>query len=232
MGRVIAFGARTLTGEKPKYRNTGETALFKKSSVLYGLHLAKEGIRERRAIVIVEGYMDAISMHQAGINNTVATMGASLSETHVPLIKRLSLNRSIDVYLLFDNDEAGLDGIVKADKMLREHGIVANAYSMPPGCDPDDMVRQLGVEFYDAIVAQAKPIPQFHIDTVLSQYQREVNDLRLDAFRQLIPILSELTGVDRDLYLSQVAKTLELREETIKSSIIGKPVLINTTKTA
>ena len=142
-GKVIGFGARTLKKDKnlPKYLNSPETEVYHKSSVLYGLHLAKKSIRDKDLCYLVEGYTDVISLHQAGITNTVSSSGTALSDEQIKLIKRYTEN----VTILYDGDPAGLKAAIRSLDMLLEGGLNVRLVILPVEDDPDSLLKKLGV---------------------------------------------------------------------------------------
>ncbi len=147
-GRTIAFGGRTLTDDPAKYLNSPETSLFSKSLVLYGLHHAAEEIRRARGAIVVEGYMDAVSLWQVGVRNVVATLGTALTDAHVRLLSRFADT----VYLCFDPDEAGLRAADRAAETVLRGRLAARIVTLPDGEDPSDFAIARGADaFYEKL---------------------------------------------------------------------------------
>jgi len=141
-GALVAFGGRLLNDGHPKYINTGDTPIYRKSRVLYGMHLAKEAMSKTRSAVLVEGYLDVIACHRAGVNTAVASLGTALAEDHVKLLKRWC----DEVVILYDGDAAGQKAASRASELLSAEGLKVRVALMPPGQDPDTLLKTLGEE--------------------------------------------------------------------------------------
>lgn len=150
-GKVIAFGGRVLDDSKPKYLNSPDTIAFDKSKNLYAMNIAKNS--KRMGFIACEGYMDVISMHQAGFDNAIASLGTAFTDSHVKLIKSLRNT----VYLAYDSDDAGVDATIKAIQKLNNYDINSFVISMSPYKDPDEFIKALGADEY-----------QKRIDTAIS----------------------------------------------------------------
>ncbi|MEH6470536.1 MAG: DNA primase [Halopseudomonas sp.] len=164
-GRVIAFGGRVLTDEKPKYLNSPETLTFKKHEELYGLYQARQANRELHRVIIVEGYMDVVALAQFGINNAVATLGTATSEHHLRRLFKLMP----EVVFCFDGDNAGRKAAKRALESalpLMEDGRQARFLFLPDGEDPDTMVRNEGSDAFNQRIEQALPLSQFLFDNL------------------------------------------------------------------
>lgn len=168
-GKVIAFGGRVLDDSKPKYLNSPDTILFDKSKNLYALNIAKNS--KRKGFIACEGYMDAISMHQAGFDNAIASLGTAFTDRHAKLIKSL---RDV-VYLAYDSDGPGTDATIKAIKKLGEHGIQSYVINMAPYKDPDEFLNALGAEEYQKRIDEAIPSQKFLLKK-LSEKMRATED--------------------------------------------------------
>ena len=144
--RVIGFGGRVMGDGKPKYLNSPETLIFDKSRNLYGLHRARTS--RKPYFIVCEGYMDVISLHQAGFTNAVASLGTALTAGHAALIKRY-VN---EVYLTYDSDEAGTKAALRAAPILREAGVTTRVIRMEPYKDPDEFIKNLGAEAFDSFM--------------------------------------------------------------------------------
>lgn len=174
-GRVIAFGARTLGNEEPKYLNSPETPLFEKRTTLYGWHRARGAILRQRAALIVEGYLDLIMLHQYGFTHSVATLGTALTEDHATRLKRL-VDR---VYLIFDSDAAGIRAALRAGEILSQAAIPALVVRLPEGEDPDSLLRTQGAEALQHALDSAIPIAQFGIEHIIREVAGDRNPLTL-----------------------------------------------------
>ena len=147
--RVIGFGGRVMGEGKPKYLNSPETMIFDKSRNLYGLHRARSS--KRHYFLLCEGYMDVISLHQAGFTNAVASLGTALTPGHASLIKRYVK----EVYLTYDSDEAGTKAALRAMPILKEVGITAKVIRMDPYKDPDEFIKNLGQDAFEERIQKA-----------------------------------------------------------------------------
>ncbi|MCS7273397.1 MAG: DNA primase [Fimbriimonadales bacterium] len=175
-GRVVAFGARTLGDEEPKYLNSPETPLFEKRTTLYGWHRARNAIVRQRAAIVVEGYLDLIMLHQYGFTHSVATLGTAFTEEHAARLKRL-VER---VYLVFDSDAAGVRAALRAGEVLLQAGIPAFVVSLPAGEDPDSLLRSQGAEAFQQALEAAVPVALFGIEQIVREVAGERSPAALE----------------------------------------------------
>ena len=148
-GKIVGFGGRTITGHNAKYVNSPQTKVFNKSKLLYGYNIAKENIYKKNRIIITEGYLDVIMLHQAGFNTAVATLGTALTKDHLPLIRR----GEPQVIVAYDGDGAGLNAAFKASIMLSQGEFEGGVVIFGEGKDPADMVKDGKVEELNKIFA-------------------------------------------------------------------------------
>ena len=181
-GDTVGFGGRILAEGEPKYLNSPETVLFTKSHVLYGLNFAGPEIRKAGRAVLLEGYMDVIGCHQAGVGYTVAPLGTSLTEDHARLLKRYTDN----VIVLFDPDEAGIKAALRGALILIERGIFVKVASLPEGLDPDEYIIKYGKEKFEQVLDHARELIEFH-----TQLQLQAHPQPLGA-QEKTKIISEL----------------------------------------
>lgn len=170
-GRVVAFGARTMGNDEPKYLNSPETPLFEKRNLFYGWHLARGDILKQRAALIVEGYLDLIMLHQFGFTHAIATLGTAFTESHAQRLKRL-VDR---VYLMYDSDSAGIRATLRAGEVLMEAGIPTFVVSLPEGEDPDSLLRQHGAEALNQCLQRASTLALFGLEQIVQNRLREAN---------------------------------------------------------
>jgi DNA primase len=161
-GRILGFGGRTLGSEHPKYLNSPESTLFHKGQVLYGLYEARQAVREAERIVIVEGYLDALALVEAGIGYVVASLGTALGPAHLRLARRFAP----EVVVFFDGDRAGQEAAVRAFAVCVETGVWGVGAFLPEGFDPDTFVRERGAEATRALLQQAVPLADFFLRRV------------------------------------------------------------------
>ncbi len=203
--RVIAFGGRLLDGEGPKYLNTPETRLYNKSSVLYGLDMARQSIQKVDRAIIVEGYFDVLAMHQAGIQEAVATCGTALTREHLEKLRRMSRN----LILLLDADTAGARAAAKSLPLVVEAGMSARRLQLDGGKDPDELVREKGVGAMLDALEHTTPLIQWVVEHELAKVDDPVAIENL--LNDLLPVLVELPG---DL-ISLVARSARMHEATL-----------------
>lgn len=217
-GQVIAFGGRSMDGSEPKYLNSPESVLFKKSDSLYGLTVAKRWIKEADEALIVEGYMDLLSLHQAGIKNSIATLGTALTTGHLRLIRRLTSN----VVTVFDADQAGIKATLRSLDLFLDEGIGARVLSMPDRHDPDTYIKEVGADEFRKAVKSSVPIMEFFIKAVSKERDTRDVQWKLKVAEEVLPyvgrvpnkieqwhyikILSELMGVKEELLVEELKK--------------------------
>ena len=213
-GKVIAFGARTLSKEKnqPKYLNSPETELYNKSRVLYGLYQSKQFIRQLDNCYLVEGYTDVISMHQAGVKNVVSSSGTSLTEDQVKLISRYSKN----VTVLFDGDAAGIRASIRGIDMLLEGGLNVRAVPLPDGEDPDSYSKSLGTSaFQHFLEAEVQDIILFKTKLLLDEVENDPIK-KSEVIREVVQTIAKIGDpVKRSLYLKECSSLLDIAESIL-----------------
>ena len=186
-GKIVGFGGRVLGDGEPKYLNTGETKFFNKRYLLFGFDLAQKYMRQAGSVVIVEGYMDAISLHAAGLRNVVASMGTAFSEQQADILKR----NVGEIIFCYDSDRAGRNASVRAVSIARKKGIKVRVAGVPGAKDPDEFVRAQGLDAFRKVLDEAVPGLRFQVDDTLSQ--KDVSSLsgKVEAIREIIPFLME-----------------------------------------
>ncbi len=227
-GRVVAFGARRLVDDNsPKYINSPETLIYQKRETLYGLAQTRQAIQSENLAIMVEGYMDLISLFQTGIQNVVATSGTALTPEHAKLIGRYTKN----VILLYDGDSAGSKAALRGLDILLEHDLEVQVAQLPQGNDPDSFVKSKGVDEMRALLKQARPLVAFKIN-MLAQFEdtssiagktRVVHSILdsvikiKDSVKQEIVIrdIAEQFSLDEMLLLRELA---ELKKKTTRNS--------------
>jgi DNA primase len=219
-GDVIAFGARKLSAsdQGPKYLNTPETMLFKKSSVLYGADLAKREIAKRRQAVIVEGYTDVMACHLAGIGTAVATSGTSFGDGHISVLRRLLMDESQfrgEVIFTFDGDAAGQRAALRAFGMEEKFVTQTFVAVQPDGLDPCDLRLKHGDAAVRELVAQRVPLFEFAVRSVLGEHDMETAEGRLAALDAAAPIVARIKDRGlRQLYAVNLDRWLGMMDET------------------
>jgi len=215
-GRVIGFGGRVLDDALPKYLNSPDTPLFNKGHVLYGIHLARESIRERGCAVLVEGYADVITAHQYGITNAVASLGTSLTREQGRLLMRYAM----DVVIAFDADAAGVAASIRGLDLLQEIGCRVRVVTIPEGKDPDEFLRREGREAWNALVAGAVPLLEYKLGRFLSGRRCSTAAEKVAALRYVLPNLKVMrNAVEREEGIRTVERMLSLSWETIQGEL-------------
>jgi len=232
-GRMTGFGARTLDPEGvPKYLNSPQTAIFDKGQILFGLDQARKAIRAKDQVVIVEGYMGVLAPHQHGYNNVVATMGTALTEDHLQLIKRFTLN----IILAMDSDAAGIkatlrgldvarktldrDGDFRFDArgLLRQEGRLKadiRVSTLPPGMDPDDVFNDDPAR-WEIIIDAAKPIVVHVMETLAADHDLDDPKAKNKIAAQVLPLIADIpSSIERDTYRQRLARLLQVDERTL-----------------
>jgi DNA primase len=220
-GRVVGFSGRIFAADgKPaddvaKYLNTGETALFKKSKLLYGFDKAKQVIRRHDFSILVEGQMDLVMVHQAGWGNTVAVSGTALTEEHITLLKRMSEN----VLLALDADAAGIKAAQRSAMLALSLGMEVKVARVPSGKDPAELILKEGKEVWNAVVRDSVHVITFLL-TVLREsypddraYKKQVEELVLPFVRVI------QSPIDRDHFIQQVARAIDASPEIVRESL-------------
>jgi DNA primase len=187
-GKVIAFGGRTLGEDQPKYLNSPETPIYRKSHVLYNLHRAREGARKSGRMVLVEGYMDVIGVHAAGVREVVASCGTALTSQQVGSIKR----HADRVVVNFDPDNAGANATERSIQILLEESLQIRVCSLPGGLDPDEYVKQNGAEAYGKELERSPGYFHWLAERARGRFDMRGAEGRMEAFRFLLPAIQKL----------------------------------------
>ncbi|MEZ4896625.1 MAG: DNA primase [Saprospiraceae bacterium] len=210
-GKVIGFAGRTMSSgvKGPKYINSPESEIYNKRKTLYAIHLAKQGIIQKDQCILVEGYTDVISLHQAGIQNVVASSGTSLTTDQIALIKRFTPN----VLLLYDGDFAGLKASLRGLNLLLEQNLNVQLVALPEGEDPDSFVRKRGSEKMLAYLAQqAKDFILFSIELMVEESKNDPVK-KTQWLRDIVESISKIPDpIKRSVYISQCAQLTGIEE--------------------
>ena len=216
-GQTVAFGGRILGDGQPKYLNSPETAYFHKSQNLYGLYQAASAIRREDEAVLMEGYMDVIAAHQAGVNTAVASLGTAFNAEHARLLRRYTTR----VLLAYDGDSAGMNAADKAIDILREAGFGVRLLQIPDGMDPDDFLRQYGKAGWDKLVAaRAQDFWQYRLGRALRGNDVATVPGKVAVMRELKPYLNSCSdAVELDSVVSLVARALGVGTDTVYADL-------------
>ena len=216
-GKVVGFGGRVIDQGLPKYLNSSETPLFHKSSTLYGLFQAKEGIRQADRVVLVEGYLDAIALFQHGISYAVATLGTALTVDHVRLLSRYTKN----IIALFDGDDAGRKAAARGFEIFIEAGLLSRAALLPKGEDPDTFVRSRGKEVLEQMLNQAPPLADYYFSWLEERYGKTLQGKSQTA-GEIGRLLAKVTNpFEADLLIRRAVDRIGIREESLRRPASG-----------
>ena len=207
-GRLVGFGGRTISGNPAKYVNSPQSAVFDKSTLFYGYHLAKREIFTKNQVVITEGYMDVIMLHKAGFNNVVAVLGTALTTKHLPLLKR----GEISVILCFDGDDAGINAATKSALLLAQNEIDGSVVIIEGGADPADMVVAGKIEYLRQIFESGTEIGEFYIRHLASGFDLSRPVQKQKALEAIQAFTASLKPVVANSYVPLVAKILNIAE--------------------
>ena len=210
-GKVIGFGGRVLDDSKPKYLNSPETAIFHKGTNLYGLNFATRNKLEQDYIVIVEGYMDLISLHQHGITNTVASLGTALTINQARLLKRYVSK----VIISYDADVAGQTATLRGLEILRNAGFEVKVLKVPEGKDPDEFIRNNGKEAFLRLVDNALPLIEYRIKKAAEGINLRDNNELIKYGERFAEILADLNPVEKDVYIKKISEETSIKEQAI-----------------
>jgi DNA primase len=225
-GRVCGFGGR-LIGEaasangigSPKYMNSPESPIYSKGHNLYGLHIAKAPIREKGLALIVEGYMDLLSLHQEGFGNTVASLGTSLTPAQVGLLGRYTR----EAVLIFDGDESGQKATQRSVELFLKGNIAAQVALLPAGYDPDTFIRKEKRDGFERLLAKALPAVEYLLEQARRRYAIGTIEGKVRAVRELVTVLNALQDpLEKNLYVERVASQLGLKEPQVRAQLAGK----------
>lgn len=209
-GNVIAFGGRVLDNSKPKYINTSDTLVYKKTNELFALNLAKDSKED--SLILCEGYMDVIAMHQAGFTNAVAGCGTALTNEQVRLISRYTS----EVILAYDADEAGQKALNKAMHLFKQTDVKVKVPVLSGGKDPDEIIRTYGRDKFKGMLEGASSEIEFKILEQRNRFNLNLTQGKLDFLNECIKILSDVTPIEQDIYLSRLSEELGVEKNSIK----------------
>lgn len=217
-GRIIGFGGRTTIGDiQPKYLNSPDTPVFSKGNNLYGLNTAKKYSRNK--IILVEGYMDVISLYQYGINYSVASLGTALTPNQSKLLKRYSN----DIYICYDSDNAGLNAANRALDVMKEEKITAKVIMLPSGMDPDDFIKKNGSKSFDDLLSKAYNYLNFKILFHKKKYNLNTLEGKINFTKEISNMLKEIESpIELDAYMSKISLETNISIEAIREEIREK----------
>lgn len=213
-GNVIAFGGRVLDDSKPKYLNSGDTLVFKKTNNLFALNFAKQ--QKTDHLILCEGYMDVIALHQAGFQNAVAALGTSFTAEHARLLSRYT----DEVVLVFDADAAGQKGAQRAIGLLRDVGMRIRLVTIPDGKDPDEFIKNNGPERFKLLVERASNDVEYRLIELGKRHLLSTTDGKVNYLKEATELLAGLhSPLERDVYLGRLAADLQVSKTALQSQL-------------
>jgi len=208
--KIIAFGGRTISNHPAKYINYTNTKLFNKSKTFYGLNFAREKILRSKEIIIVEGYMDVIMLHQAGYTNAVATLGTALTNEHLPILNKLNAK----VIVAYDGDNAGLNAAIKASTLLAQNNFEGGAVIFRDGLDPADMIKNN--EDLNSVFKNNTPFIEFVIKETLNKYNLKNPHQKQEAFNEIKNFIMSLNPITQDDVINYVSQIMQIPKKLFK----------------
>lgn len=213
-GNVIAFGGRVLDDSKPKYKNSSDTPVFKKSRNLFALNFARHHCAD--ALILCEGYMDVIAMHAAGFENAVATLGTAITSEQARMMSRYTKK----VIISYDADEAGQKAAMRAVKMLGEVGLDVTILKVPGAKDPDEYIKKFGADKFTRVLSESKSKFDYNLEIILSHYDINLPQDKIKALHESEKLISETySSAERDIYIQNVSKLFEVDQKSVKADV-------------
>lgn len=210
-GNVVAFGGRVLDDSKPKYINTSDTLVYKKGQGIFALNLAKNGNSDRK-LILAEGYMDVIALHQAGFTNAVACLGTALTKEQAGIIARYA----DEVILSYDNDGAGQAAATRAIQIFSKTGIKIRVLSLSGGKDPDEIIKNHGPERFRALLQGAANDTEYKILKARNKYDVSTDDGKVSFLNEATDVLSFISNsIEREVYASRLSGELNISKDAI-----------------
>lgn len=209
-GNVIAFGGRVLDDSKPKYINTADTLAYKKTHELFGLNFAKDAKSD--TLILCEGYMDVIAMHQAGFTNAVASCGTALTPEQARVLSRYCK----EVLLAYDADEAGQKAVEKAIRLFESTNLVVKVPQLKGGKDPDEIIRKFGAERFKGMLDGADNDTEFILSKMKRKFDINTTDGKVQFLNEAISLLARLTPIEQDIFTSKLAEEMNVNKESIR----------------
>jgi len=213
-GAIVGFGGRTITGHQAKYVNSSQSAIFNKSRLLYAYHLARDSVYKHKEIIVTEGYLDVVMLHQAGFTHAVATLGTALTAEHLPTLRKGEPR----VLVAYDGDKAGRTAALKASRLLSGGGFDGGVILFEGGLDPADMVRDGRIEKLNALLHRPIPFIEFVITETIATYNLSDPRAKESAMHESIAYLKTLSPLMQEEYRAFVASRLGISPSQVRLS--------------
>jgi len=211
-GSMVGFGGRTITGHQAKYVNSPQSQVFNKSRLLYAYHHAKEGIYKHKEMIVTEGYLDVVMLHQAGFTNAVATLGTALTPEHLPLLRK----GEPKITMAYDGDNAGLNAALKASKLLSAAGMDGGVVIFGEGLDPADMVKNGQIEELNRLLRHPKPLIEFVLEQSVHAFDMNNPKAKEEALHSGIAYLKTLSPLLQEEYRPYLAALLNVNKAVVR----------------
>ncbi|HIC43260.1 MAG TPA: DNA primase [Sulfurimonas sp.] len=211
-GSMVGFGGRTITGHQAKYVNSPQTKIFNKSRLLYAYNHAKESIYKHKELIVTEGYLDVIMLHQAGFTNSVATLGTALTAEHLPLIRK----GEPKIIMAYDGDNAGLNAAIKASKLVSAAGMDGGVVIFGEGLDPADMVKNGQIEELNTLLRRPKPFIEFVLEQSVHAFDINNPKAKEEALHSGIAYLKTLSPLLQEEYRPYLAALLNVNKAVVR----------------
>ena len=213
-GNVIAFGGRVMDDSVPKYKNSSDTPVFKKSRNLFALNFARHHCSE--TMILCEGYMDVIAMHAAGFENAVATLGTAITSEQARMMSRYTKK----VIISYDADEAGQKAAMRAVKMLGDVGLDVTILKVPGAKDPDEYIKKFGADKFRQVLLQSKSRFDYNLENILAKYDINLPQDKIKALHESEKLISETySSAERDIYIQTISKLFEVDPKSVKNDV-------------
>lgn len=211
---VIAFGGRIIGEGQPKYLNSPETPIFNKSRNLYALNLARSS--RKKQLIVVEGYIDALTLHQAGFNNTVASLGTAFNSQHSKIIRKYAE----EIILIYDSDDAGTNAALRALPILSLSGLKVKVLQVKDAKDPDEFIRKYGKEAFEKLLETAQSATTFQIECIRKKYNLNNTEDKIEFTKEISKLLTKLdNAIEQDAYIKEVSTAAKISEDSIRKEI-------------
>lgn len=214
---IVGFGGRIIDEGEPKYLNSPESVMYSKRHNLYGLHAASQYIQKENKVIIVEGYLDLLTLHQAGIKNAVAALGTALTEQQIQILNRYTSN----IITVFDSDPSGEKAMIRSLEPFLKSALSPRLILLPQGDDPDSFVRQHGQKAFRVMVDEAGLLLDFVIEKIIQKYQIATPRGKINACDEIVPLLKNISDkMERDLYVQKVSQRIGVKEAHVRSKML------------
>lgn len=220
-GKVIGFGGRAISSnDNPKYLNSPESKIFQKKNNLYGLNLSRQNLSKAGKIILVEGYMDVISLYQSGVDNVAASLGTALTENQAKLIKRYTKN----VVLSYDADGAGRAAALRGLEILKAADCKVKVLHVTDGKDPDEYIKKNGKNEFLKLVDTALPYGDYKLEAAKAGYNLKNDEDKIDYLKKAVEIIEKLSPVEQEIYIKKVSDSLKISPGAIRLELSGGSV--------